>query len=157
MSRIGIGYDIHRLVKRRKLILGGVDIPHDKGLLGHSDADVLIHAVCDALLGACAQKDLGVHFPPSDSAYKDISSIKLLKKVNSILKKLKYSISNIDTIVVAEDPHLGPFKERMRKNIAQALNISSKKVNVKATTSEGQGAVGRGKAICAYAIALIEK
>lgn len=157
MFRVGIGYDIHRLVKRRKLILGGINVPSKTGLLGHSDADVLVHAVCDALLGAAGQKDIGEHFPDSHPAYKNISSIKLLKKVNSILKKLRYSISNIDTIIIAQRPHLSPFKEKIRKNVARSLGMAVKDVSVKATTTEGMGQVGREKAISAYAIALIIK
>ncbi len=157
MFRVGIGYDIHRLVKRRKLFLGGVNIPYCKGLSGHSDADVLLHAICDALLGAAAQKDIGAHFPDSHLAYKDISSIKLLKKVNSLLKKLKYSICNIDTVIVAERPHLAAFKHKMCKEIARALELSSMQVNVKATTAEGLGVIGKTEAIAAQAVALIKK
>lgn len=157
MHRIGIGYDVHRLCKGRKLILGGVNIPSSRGLSGHSDADVLLHALCDALLGACAQKDIGEHFPDSHSAYKNISSIKLLKKVNSILKKLKYSIGNIDTVIVAERPNLQPFKTKMCKKIAETLNMPCQRVNIKATTAEGIGPIGGGEAISAYAIALLEK
>lgn len=157
MFRIGIGYDVHCLVKRRKLFLGGIKIPSSRGLLGHSDGDVLLHAICDALLGASSQKDLGVHFPDSDPAYKNISSVKLLKKVTSLLKKLNYSIGNIDTVIVAQQPYLAPFKEKMRKNIARALNLSLKQVNIKATTTEGLGPIGKGKAISAYAIVLIKK
>lgn len=157
MFRVGIGYDVHRLDKRRKLILGGVNVPSKLGLLGHSDADVLLHAICDALLGAAGLKDIGEHFPDSSPTYKDISSIKLLKKVNSILKRLKYSIGNIDTIIVAEQPRLGHFKPKMARKIAQVLNLSLKRVNVKATTTEGTGPSGRGKTISAYAVALIKK
>lgn len=157
MHRIGIGYDVHRLVKGRKLILGGIKLPSKKGLLGHSDADVLVHAVCDALLGAAGQKDIGEHFPDSNPAYKNISSIKLLKQVSSILKELRYAISNIDTVILAQRPYLGVFKERMRKNIARSLGLTVKDVSVKATTTEGMGPVGKAKAISAYAIALIER
>jgi 2-C-methyl-D-erythritol 2,4-cyclodiphosphate synthase len=157
MYRIGIGYDLHRLVERRKLILGGVLLPSKVGLLGHSDADVLAHAVCDALLGACAQKDIGEHFPASHAAYKDISSMQLLKKVNSILKKQKYSVRNIDSIVVAEKPNLSKYKVKMRREIARSLGLAVKQVSVKAKTAEGLGPVGKGKAISAYAVALISK
>lgn len=157
MYRIGIGYDVHRLVKGRKLILGGINLPSKRGLLGHSDADVLVHAVCDALLGAAGQKDIGEHFPDSNPAYKNISSIKLLKQVSSILKELRYTVSNIDTVILAQRPYLGAFKERMRKNIARSLGLTVKDVNVKATTTEGMGPVGKDKAISAYAIALIKK
>jgi len=157
MLRVGIGYDVHRLTKRRKLILGGVNIPYARGLLGHSDADVVVHAVCDALLGACGLGDIGKHFPDSDAGYKNISSIKLLKKVAGLLKKSKYSLVNVDTVIVAQEPDLSPFKIKIRKKISQALNVSSSRVNVKATTTEGTGAEGKGKAISAYAIALIER
>ena len=157
MPCIGVGYDLHRLVKRRKLFLGGINIPSSRGLLGHSDGDVLLHAICDALLGASGQKDIGVHFPDSNLSLKDISSLKLLKKTAQLLKKLKYSISNIDTVIVAQEPKLGPFKEKMRKNIARALNLSNKQVNVKATTTEGLGPIGRSQAISAYAVALIKR
>ena len=157
MFRIGIGYDVHRLISRRKLILGGINIPSKVGLFGHSDADVLTHAICDALLGAAAQKDIGVHFPSSNSAYKNISSIKLLKKVDSILKRLKYSVANIDSVIVAEKPKLDKFESKMCKKIAQALNLSFKQVSVKATTTEGTGPTGRSEVISAYAIVLIKK
>lgn len=157
MFRIGIGYDIHRLAGRRKLILGGIEIPFPKGLLGHSDADVLIHALCDALLGACAQKDIGAHFPDNDSAYKDISSMELLKKVDSILKKSQYEIGNIDAVIIAEEPRLGELKSLMAENISRALCISSAQVSVKATTNEGVGSIGKGEAIAAYAVALLRK
>ncbi|MCQ9207831.1 MAG: 2-C-methyl-D-erythritol 2,4-cyclodiphosphate synthase [Omnitrophica bacterium] len=144
-------------MKRRKLILGGITIPASHGLSGHSDADVLLHAICDALLGASGQEDLGVHFPDSHSAYKGISSLKLLKRVNLLLKKLRYSIVNIDAMVVAEEPKLTPFKAKMCKKIAQTLSIPAKEVSVKATTAEGLGPIGEGKAISAHAVALIKK
>lgn len=157
MLRIGIGYDVHRLVKGRKLFLGGMQIPYHKGLLGHSDADVLIHAICDALLGAAGCGDIGMHFPDSDSKYKDISSLKLLKKVVARLKKLRYSINNIDAIIVAERPSLSALKAKISKNIAKELKMSAQKVSVKATSHEGLGPIGKGQAISAYAIALIKK
>ncbi len=157
MFRIGIGYDVHRLHKGRKLFLGGINIPYPKGLLGHSDADVLLHAICDALLGAAAEKDIGTHFPSSDSAYKGISSVKLLEKVHSVLKKLKYSICNIDTVIVAERPKVSRFKAAMAKQIARVLKLSARQVSVKATTTEGLGVIGRGQAIAAYAVALLKK
>ncbi|MBN2097621.1 MAG: 2-C-methyl-D-erythritol 2,4-cyclodiphosphate synthase [Candidatus Omnitrophica bacterium] len=157
MLRIGIGYDLHRLVKRRKLVLGGARIPFAKGLFGHSDADVLLHAICDALLGAAAQGDLGEHFPDTDLKYKNISSIKLLQKVVHLLKQLKYSIRNIDSIVVAEEPRLAPFKKKISQSIAKILALSPKQVSVKATTTEGLGPIGRGEAISAHAVVLIEK
>lgn len=157
MYRIGVGYDLHRLAKRRKLILGGVNVPFAKGLAGHSDADVLLHAICDALLGACAQGDIGEHFPHPHPAYKNISSVKLLKKVHSLLKKLKFSIVNIDAIIVAERPNLSSYKKKMSQTIARELKLSSGKINVKATTTEGLGPIGRGQAISAHAVVLIEK
>jgi len=157
MHRIGIGYDVHRLVKGRKLFLGGVQIPYHKGLLGHSDADVLIHAICDALLGAAGCGDIGMHFPDSDSKYKDISSIKLLKNVVARLKKLHYSINNIDAIIVAERPSLSTLKAKISKNIAKELKIPARKVSVKATSHEGLGPIGKGQAISAYAVVLINK
>lgn len=157
MYRIGIGYDIHRMVRRRKLILGGIEIPFPQGLLGHSDADVLTHAVCDALLGACAAGDIGEHFPNNDSAYKDISSMELLKKVDSILKESQYEIDNIDAVIIAEKPHLSDLKAKIAENISRELGLLSAQVSVKATTNEGVGVVGRGQAIAAYAVALLRK
>ena len=157
MYRIGIGYDLHRLIKGRRLILGGINIPFPKGLSGHSDADVLSHAVCDALLGAAGLKDIGEHFPDSDPAYRGISSIKLLKKVTALLSRAKFSVCNIDTTVVAEQPNLAAFKAKISQKIAQSLGLSAAQVNVKATTTEGTGPTGRGQAISAYAIAMIKK
>ncbi|NQS99542.1 MAG: 2-C-methyl-D-erythritol 2,4-cyclodiphosphate synthase [Candidatus Omnitrophica bacterium] len=157
MYRVGIGYDTHRLVKGRKLVLGGVRLPSAVGLLGHSDADVLVHALCDALLGACGRGDIGEHFPDSHPKYKDISSLKLLIEVYAILKKRGYSINNVDTVIVAQRPQLTRYKPQMRKKIAHTLNLALNKVNLKATTTEGLGPEGRGKAISAYAIALIKK
>ncbi|MFC1631719.1 2-C-methyl-D-erythritol 2,4-cyclodiphosphate synthase [Candidatus Omnitrophota bacterium] len=157
MYKIGIGYDIHRLSKRRKLILGGVQIPARLGLLGHSDADALLHAICDALLGASGNQDIGEHFPDSCAAYKNISSAKLLQSVQAILKKQKYSIQNIDTIIMAEQPRLGPYKPKISKNIARILGLPANKINVKATTTEGLGQIGASQAIAAFAIALIKK
>ena len=151
--RIGIGYDIHRLVKGRKLILGGVEIPHAKGLMGHSDADSLIHAICDALLGAAALPDIGQYFPNTDKKYKNISSIRLLEKVSSIIKKKGYSVNNIDTVVIAENPKIAGHKDKMKKNIAKALNITPEEINIKAKTAEGTSKV---EAIAAYAVALLE-
>lgn len=157
MYRIGIGYDLHRLIKGRKLILGGINIPYSKGLLGHSDADVLTHAICDALLGAAAEGDLGEHYPDSDLAYKGICSLKLLKKVTQLLKRLKYSVSNIDCIIVAQKPNLKAFKLKIGKKIARTLRLSLRQVNIKATTTEDLGLIGKGQAISAYAVALIKK
>lgn len=155
--RVGIGYDIHRLVKRRKLFLGGVPIAYPQGLLGHSDGDVLLHAVCDALLGAAALGDIGEHFPDSQPELKGISSLKLLKRTASLLDQRKFSILNIDTVLLGEKPKITPYKKRMQAKIAQVLGLSARQVNIKATTSEGLGAVGRGRAIAAYAIALLRK
>lgn len=153
--RIGQGYDVHRLVEGRKLIIGGVDIPYEKGLLGHSDADVLIHAVMDALLGAAALGDIGQHFPDSDERYKGISSIALLKEVGKILQENGYMIENIDSTVIAQRPKLLPYRPQMAENIAAALGIEKEQVSVKATTEEGLGFTGTGEGISAQAIALL--
>ncbi len=153
--RIGQGYDVHRLVEGRKLIIGGVDIPYEKGLLGHSDADVLLHAVMDALLGAAALGDIGQHFPDSDERYKGISSITLLKEVGKILQENGYMIENIDSTVIAQRPKLLPYRPQMAENIAAALGIEKEQVSVKATTEEGLGFTGTGEGISAQAIALL--
>lgn len=153
--RIGQGYDVHRLVEGRKLIIGGVDIPYEKGLLGHSDADVLLHAVMDALLGAAALGDIGQHFPDSDERYKGISSIALLKEVGKILQENGYMIENIDSSVIAQRPKLLPYRPQMAENIAAALGIEKEQVSVKATTEEGLGFTGTGEGISAQAIALL--
>lgn len=155
--RIGSGYDVHKLVEGRKLILGGVEIPFEKGLLGHSDADVLTHAVMDALLGAAALGDIGRHFPDSDNQYKDISSMKLLYEVLCLLKKEKYSIINIDATVIAQKPKLAKYIQAMEQNIANILEIDKHSVNVKATTEEGLGFTGAELGIAAKAVCLIEK
>ncbi|MFQ7582497.1 MAG: 2-C-methyl-D-erythritol 2,4-cyclodiphosphate synthase [Pilosibacter sp.] len=153
--RIGQGYDVHRLVEGRTLIIGGVDIPYEKGLLGHSDADVLLHAVMDALLGAAALGDIGQHFPDSDERYKGISSIALLKEVGKILQENGYMIENIDSTVIAQRPKLLPYRPQMAENIAAALGIEKEQVSVKATTEEGLGFTGTGEGISAQAIALL--
>lgn len=153
--RIGQGYDVHRLVEGRKLIIGGVDIPYEKGLLGHSDADVLLHAVMDALLGAAALGDIGQHFPDSDERYKGISSIALLKEVGKILQENGYMIENIDSTVIAQRPKLLPYRPQVAENIAAALGIEKEQVSVKATTEEGLGFTGTGEGISAQAIALL--
>lgn len=153
--RIGQGYDVHRLVEGRKLIIGGVEIPHEKGLLGHSDADVLLHAVMDALLGAAALGDIGQHFPDSDERYKGISSIALLKEVGKILQENGYMIENIDSTVIAQRPKLLSYRPQMAENIAAALGIQKEQVSVKATTEEGLGFTGTGEGISAQAIALL--
>lgn len=153
--RIGQGYDVHRLVEGRRLIIGGVDIPYEKGLLGHSDADVLLHAVMDALLGAAALGDIGQHFPDSDERYKGISSIALLKEVGKILQENGYMIENIDSTVIAQRPKLLLYRPQMAENIAAALGIEKEQVSVKATTEEGLGFTGTGEGISAQAIALL--
>lgn len=155
--RIGNGYDVHKLVDGRKLILGGVEIPYEKGLLGHSDADVLVHAIMDALLGALAKGDIGKLFPDNSAEFKDISSILLLKKVNEVLKKENYAIINVDSIVVAQSPKLAPYIDIMRKNIADALETDVENISVKATTTEKLGFEGRGEGISSYAVCLLEK
>ena len=155
LMRIGQGYDVHCLVEGRKLILGGVEIPYEKGLLGHSDADVLLHAVMDALLGAAALGDIGQHFPDSDERYKGISSVELLKEVGKILQENGYLIENIDSTVIAQRPKLLPYRPQMAKNIADALGIEPDQVSVKATTEEGLGFTGAGEGISAQAIALL--
>ncbi|WP_321004567.1 2-C-methyl-D-erythritol 2,4-cyclodiphosphate synthase [Eisenbergiella porci] len=153
--RIGMGYDVHRLTEGRKLIIGGVEIPYEKGLLGHSDADVLLHAVMDALLGAAALGDIGKHFPDTDPAYKGISSIELLKKVGGLLEEHSFLIENIDATIIAQAPKMRPHIDTMRKNIAQALQIEVDQVNVKATTEEGLGFTGTGEGISSQAICLL--
>jgi 2-C-methyl-D-erythritol 2,4-cyclodiphosphate synthase len=154
--RIGIGYDVHPLVDRRKLILGGVEIPHEKGLDGWSDADVVIHAVMDALLGAAALGDIGTHFPPGKPEYKDVSSLVLLAKVKRFLDERHWKIGNVDVMVMAEAPKLKDYMDRMVHNIAGALEVKSTDVSIKAGTSERLGFVGRGEGIAVEAVALIE-
>ena len=155
--RIGHGYDVHRLTENRRLILGGVDIPYEKGLLGHSDADVLLHAISDALLGAAALGDIGKHFPDKDPQYKNADSAILLKKVGEILADAGYRVVNIDSTVIAQAPKLAPHIDKMRENIANALSIDKSLVSVKATTEERLGFSGRGEGIAAHSVCLIEK
>lgn len=155
--RIGIGYDIHRLVEGRKLVLGGVEIPYVKGLLGHSDGDALLHAVCDALLGAIGEADIGEHFPDTDPKYHDISSVELLKIVADLVKKQDYRISNIDTVVIAQEPVLSPFKKQIQEKIAGVLKIKENCVNIKAKTNEGLGEIGQKQAIACYALATLSR
>ena len=153
--RVGMGYDVHKLTEGRKLILGGVDIPWEKGLLGHSDADVLIHAVMDALLGAAALGDIGKHFPDTDPAYKGISSVKLLVHVAGLLREHGYEVGNIDATIIAQKPKMAPHIPQMRKNMAEALGIPESKINVKATTEEGLGFTGSGEGISSQAICML--
>lgn len=156
-TRIGFGYDIHRLAKDRRLILGGVHVPFKLGLLGHSDADVLCHAIADSLLGTVAAGDIGRHFPNTDPKFKNISSLLLLKKTASIVKTAGYRIANIDSMIIAEAPKLAPYIGDMQKNIALALGIKQNQVSIKATTNEGLGDIGKGKGLCAFATALAER
>lgn len=155
--RIGMGYDVHKLVEDRKLILGGVDIPYEKGLLGHSDADVVVHAIMDALLGAAALGDIGKHFSDTDDRYKGISSIKLLHHVGELLRENNFKIGNIDATIICQKPKLAPFRDEMVKNVAKALNIEESRVCIKATTEEGLGFTGEGLGISSQAIALLEE
>ena len=155
--RVGMGYDVHKLVENRKLILGGVEIPYEYGLLGHSDADVLVHAIMDALLGAAALRDIGRHFPDNDPAYEGADSIELLKKVGEMLEERMYLIENIDATVIAQKPKLLPYIDTMVKNVAEALNLEEDQVNIKATTEEGLGFTGKKEGISAQAICCISK
>ena len=154
--RVGIGYDIHRLVTGRSLILGGVPIPHEKGLLGHSDADVLVHAICDALLGAAGLGDIGLHFPDTDPQYKDISSLKLLSKTCQMLAEKEFRILNLDTVIFAEAPKLESYRSEMQNAISKAMGIALEAVNIKATTTENLGVIGKGEGIGAMCVALIQ-
>lgn len=155
--RIGHGYDVHRLVEGRKLILGGVEIPWERGLLGHSDADVLIHAVMDALSGAARLGDIGKLFPDTDPVYAGISSLKLLAEVGGLLKERGYQVVNIDATLLAQAPKVGPHRQKMAENMAAALGIDPERINVKATTEEGLGFTGEGAGMAAHAVALLEK
>ena len=155
--RVGMGYDVHKLVENRKLILGGVEIPYEYGLLGHSDADVLVHAIMDALLGAAALRDIGRHFPDNDPAYEGADSIELLKKVGEMLEERMYLIENIDATVIAQKPKLLPYIDTMVKNVAEALHLEEDQVNIKATTEEGLGFTGKKEGISAQAICCISK
>ena len=157
MIRIGHGYDVHRLVSGRDLVLGGVHVPHDKGLDGHSDADVLVHAVCDALLGAAAMRDIGFHFPDTDDSYLEIDSMILLSRVRDMIFSEGYAVSNIDATIIAQKPKLSPYLKKMIDNIAAALDIDVSCVNVKATTEEHLGFTGRCEGISAHAVCILEK
>jgi 2-C-methyl-D-erythritol 2,4-cyclodiphosphate synthase len=154
--RVGVGYDVHRLVNGHKLILGGIDIPFEKGLMGHSDADALIHAICDALLGAAGLGDIGVHFPDTDPTYKNISSMKILRKTVQMVLDKGFSIVNIDTVIFAETPKMSPYRLAMQTNIATAIKLDPDRINIKATTTEGLGIFGRGEGIGAMCVVLIQ-
>ena len=156
-NRVGIGYDIHRLVEGRKLILGGVEIPFDKGLMGHSDSDVLTHAICDALLGASALGDIGTHFPDSDPQFAGASSLDLLGRVVELVGESGFRIANIDSVILAERPRLAPYIQTMREQLAAVLNIEVSHISVKAKTGEGLESVGRGEAMVAQVVALLSK
>jgi 2-C-methyl-D-erythritol 2,4-cyclodiphosphate synthase len=153
--RIGFGYDVHRLVAGRKLIIGGVQVPYEKGLEGHSDADVLLHAICDGLLGALGEGDIGKHFPNTDPRFRGIPSLSLLQSVAAMMAERRLTVENLDTTIVAERPMIGPYIPQMVEKIAETLDIPGQRVNVKATTSEGLGFVGEGKGIVAYAVVLL--
>ncbi len=157
MSRFGMGYDVHQLTEGRRLIIGGVEIPFEKGLLGHSDADVLLHAVSDALLGAAALGDIGKHFPDTDERYKGADSLKLLQEVGRLLAEKGYAVGNVDATIVAQRPKMAPHIPAMRENIARVLNVTVDQINVKATTEEHLGFTGSGQGISSYAVAGIEK
>ena len=156
MIRTGIGFDFHRLVSGRKLILGGVEIPYERGLQGHSDADVVLHAICDALLGAAGLEDIGHYFPDSDPRFKGISSIELLKQVGAKIYECGFEVVNIDSTLLMEAPRVAPYREKMKQNIASALSIAVTQVALKATTLEGSGIVGRGEGIAAQAVATLK-
>jgi 2-C-methyl-D-erythritol 2,4-cyclodiphosphate synthase len=156
MVRCGTGYDVHRLAPHRKLILGGIEIPSDRGLDGHSDADVLCHAIADALLGAIGETDIGHHFPNTDESIRGLSSLKILEKVNTLLNRHNAKPINIDATLIAEAPKIAPHIPNMRQNIATALNLNSSRVSIKATTNEGLGALGRGEGMAAIAVATVE-
>lgn len=155
--RIGIGYDVHKLVDDRKLFIGGVEIPYEKGLLGHSDADVLIHAIMDSILGALALRDIGYHFPDTDNEYKDIDSKILLKRVYEIMKGENYKIGNIDSVIACQKPKLAPYIDDMKKVIAEILNTDVENISIKATTTEKLGFIGRGEGISSEAVCLLER
>jgi 2-C-methyl-D-erythritol 2,4-cyclodiphosphate synthase len=157
MMRIGIGYDLHPLVDGHPLILGGVTIPHDKGLQGHSDADVLIHAVCNALLGALGKGDLGSHYPNSDPRYRNYPSTKFLEEIAGLVQKEGFRIANIDSVIIAQEPRLSPFMDRMQERIAKVLGLDKDQVGIKAATPEGIGSLGQGDGIAAQAVCLIER
>jgi 2-C-methyl-D-erythritol 2,4-cyclodiphosphate synthase len=155
--RVGVGYDVHRLLEGRRLFLGGIEIPYGQGLLGHSDGDVLIHAICDAILGAISEGDIGVHFPDRDETIKDIRSTKILAHVAEMTKRKGFRVVNVDSVVVAEEPRIYPHREEMKEVIARTLNMDKDDVGIKGKTTEGLGFAGRREGIAAYAVALVEK
>ncbi len=157
MQRVGFGYDVHRFVGGRRLVLGGIEVPHELGLHGHSDADVVTHAVIDALLGAAALGDIGSHFPSSDPQYEGISSLELLRRTAKLLEREGWALVNVDITAVLERPRLTPYAERMRSSLAQALGAGKDQVSVKAKTTDGLGSTGRGEGIAAYAVAMLER
>jgi len=154
--RFGIGYDVHPFEEGRKLILAGIEIPHEKGLGGHSDADVLSHAICDAMLGAAGEGDIGLHFPDSDEKYRNISSLILIKKVKEIIEQRGFTINNIDTVIITQEPKLADYRSRMKENLANVLEIPPSKLNIKATTPEKLGSFGRGEGMAVYAVVSLE-
>jgi len=156
MTRVGIGYDVHPFADGRRCILGGIDVPCNKGLKGHSDADVLLHAICDALLGAAGQGDIGLHFPDDDPRWKGMSSLKFLEEVERLLSKRGWSVVNVDAVIITEEPKISPYAQQMKENISRCLLIGEDQVNIKATTNERMGFIGRGEGIAVQAIALIK-
>ncbi len=157
MTRMGQGYDVHRFIENRKLVIGGVEIPYEMGLLGHSDADVLTHAICDALLGAAALGDIGMHFPDNNPEFKDISSLILLQHISNLLSGKDFKINNIDATIIAQAPKMAPYIQVMRRNIADTLQIPVERISIKATTEEGLGFTGRKEGIAALAVAVIDE
>jgi len=155
--RVGFGYDVHRLVEGRKLVLGGVEFPYSRGLLGHSDGDVVLHAICDAILGAASAGDIGIHFPNNDNRFKDISSLTLLEETHEIIKGKGFIVKNIDVTIVAEKPRVVEIASLMKEKIAKALKINREDINIKATTNEGLGFIGREEGIAAFAVALVKR
>jgi len=155
--RVGIGYDVHRLVEGRRLFLGGVEIPHDRGLLGHSDGDVLIHAISDAILGALSEDDIGTYFPDSDEDIKGIDSRKILSRVVEIMEGRGFRVANVDAVVVAQEPKIAPHREKIRKSLSGLLRVDDRRVSIKGKTTEGLGFVGRGEGIAVHAVALLEE
>jgi len=157
LQKVGLGYDVHRFIKGKKLFLGGVEIPHGQGLEGHSDADVVLHAICDAILGALGKGDIGEHFPNTDMQYKDIASTELLRRVHQLVLREGFKINNIDTVLMAQEPNIKAFKQQMRGHIAKTLGLEQDRVNIKATTNEGLGFVGRREGLAAQATVLLAK